>query len=618
MTDSAEAVIKFELKFRLTVEGPGNAERLRVQDELRNEIKKQISKRSGKDQFEYRKFVTNYYKCQQDFLQQHSLVSRSPYNTGKASDLQLEDLRTWTAMFREYLLLHTTLLQCLNSLDTFLKSHDFSPITQRGLLQELRSEEAKNQRTTATRNILEMELKRRERWNQFDKKPYDAKGRTEMLRKAYMLDSTDLDSSQGQWQWKKTLGHNMGDTTLWVQLNEQNIVIDKLVRKDQIMNEQHFTGGRDWYGDAMKFDDRVSMEYYLQKKCADARPKSFPTVRKWAQIMEHLMVRIYMQYCPHADLQSVINSYHSPKRRATLDEQQPIPEPALWMIFDRMVDACLIMRQGDLETTDPKWLQIVHRDIKANNVFLDTADPNSFPNYPVPKLGDFGLAFETSANDPFNPRLYNSGGGTKPYRAPEQSSYTNAHGMDFVHAWPLLDYTNVFAVGRMMWHLASGIERPTANYEPDFLDGKDYNSRNQFMVKYYSETLLQLIEGCTKFVPHDRLTLEELKKRLKDDVGKLQPKLRQFIQMARIGRNVEGSETYTLEYLEDEYKMGMCMDPSWTSGDDGAASQLNAELQGGPAGAAVSGRAIAAMVNDAQMADAEMADARLEPTQVPS
>ena len=37
-----------------------------------------------------------------------------------------------------------------------------------------------------------------------------------------------------------------------------------------------------------------------------------------------------------------------------------------------------------------------------------------------PILGDFGLAFKTTPNDPNNPQWYNIGWGTDGFRAPEQ------------------------------------------------------------------------------------------------------------------------------------------------------------------------------------------------------
>lgn len=117
---------------------------------------------------------------------------------------------------------------------------------------------------------------------------------------------------------------------------------------------------------------------------------------------------------PYGDLNGL---YHTYRR-----ENIPIPEPILWMIFQKLVEQCLIMEKGSVlaNTSIPGWRQIVHRDIKPENVFVDVPSTNGFfPAYPTPKMADFGFAFETSPQDPTNPDQW-SRAGTRPYLAPEQ------------------------------------------------------------------------------------------------------------------------------------------------------------------------------------------------------
>ena len=83
-----------------------------------------------------------------------------------------------------------------------------------------------------------------------------------------------------------------------------------------------------------------------------------------------------------------------------------------------------------------EWaFQVVHRDIKPGNsqsrgplfvlsafndlsiVFLGKEDPDNMPYFPVPKLGDFGLAVTTYKGDHLNPRYYRDAG-TPRYYAP--------------------------------------------------------------------------------------------------------------------------------------------------------------------------------------------------------
>ena len=75
--------------------------------------------------------------------------------------------------------------------------------------------------------------------------------------------------------------------------------------------------------------------------------------------------------------------------------------------------------------------ETVHRDLKPGNVFLAEAE-QVFPDYPMPRLGDFGLAIKTWSPNPelagtpgndlnvdgLNPDIYVDGAGTDGFKAP--------------------------------------------------------------------------------------------------------------------------------------------------------------------------------------------------------
>lgn len=44
--------------------------------------------------------------------------------------------------------------------------------------------------------------------------------------------------------------------------------------------------------------------------------------------------------------------------------------------------------------------------VGESKVFLGGENPAGTPNYPVAKMGDFGLVIETSAHNPKNPRQF--------------------------------------------------------------------------------------------------------------------------------------------------------------------------------------------------------------------
>lgn len=104
------------------------------------------------------------------------------------------------------------------------------------------------------------------------------------------------------------------------------------------------------------------------------------------------------------------------------------------------MDAALKMRncsQDNLPvgTAGPKAgdNQLVNLDIKADNVFLGYPEHRSGPqqsswrgtqklDYPVVKLGDFGLCIFTGPQDVDNPYQH-FGAGTAGYKPPEQVHY---------------------------------------------------------------------------------------------------------------------------------------------------------------------------------------------------
>lgn len=78
-------------------------------------------------------------------------------------------------------------------------------------------------------------------------------------------------------------------------------------------------------------------------------------------------------------------------RLSNVRRDQPIPEPALWYFFLCMAQGCDAMAVRP----DRRYAsgdEVIHQDIKTDNIFLDTPDPNNYPHLPVAKFGDFGAA----------------------------------------------------------------------------------------------------------------------------------------------------------------------------------------------------------------------------------
>ncbi|KAI4160209.1 MAG: hypothetical protein LQ342_005921 [Letrouitia transgressa] len=104
------------------------------------------------------------------------------------------------------------------------------------------------------------------------------------------------------------------------------------------------------------------------------------------------------------------------------EEHLLLPEAFIWHVFWSVTNALCYCSYGHNKSdrARPGWDQIVHGDIKPENVFLTVPDDNVSDMYPSIKLGDFGAAY--TLDDAF-PRLqqwrstFNYG--TEDYQAPE-------------------------------------------------------------------------------------------------------------------------------------------------------------------------------------------------------
>ncbi|KAI9818741.1 MAG: hypothetical protein M1826_001329 [Phylliscum demangeonii] len=94
--------------------------------------------------------------------------------------------------------------------------------------------------------------------------------------------------------------------------------------------------------------------------------------------------RIVLEYCDLGTVRDLVSS-HSQSRLC-------FPEHFLWHVYSSLAKALCFCKYGtDDGTTLPNWDEIVHFDIKGENVMLCTAPTGEI--YPVVKLCDFGIAF---------------------------------------------------------------------------------------------------------------------------------------------------------------------------------------------------------------------------------
>ena len=204
---------------------------------------------------------------------------------------------------------------------------------------------------------------------------------------------------------------------------------------------------------------------------------------------------MYIEYCPYGDLAN-LHEHHQ-------DIDKPIPEPLLWHIFESLVNVGLLMEQGGITQAKAGWAQIIHRDLKPSNAFL-SLHPHPVPSgdnwaaYPTIKLGDYGLAVETSPTDTRNPGDF-TGAGTFSYQAPEQ-----IHVQGDNNPPRLMSKTDVFGVGitimtLMSRHQTVGVEDNWSAARGGSRHQSDFPQLPDEAAKDYSAELVNLVYDCVQY-----------------------------------------------------------------------------------------------------------------------
>ena len=359
--------------------------------------------------------------------------------------------------------------------------------------------------------------------------PNDRKTRRDDL----LRDKFDHDAPlfTGSWICTGMLGGGMADAALWIQLNEDETVLSRVVRKDTHLSAGEWTDASRWAGDPKTPAGRVPLEYHCQKKVQESsEARNAVQASKCEVDVKRLQYRLYSHYCPYGDLGGFI------KRNA---RNKPIPEAWIWMVFAALVDCGLIMERGGIEELpDEQWKQVVHRDLKPANTFLDLEDADSWPLYPKPRLGDFGLAFETWEDDELNPLIWNRNVGTRGFKAPEQCRFIGCETREPVHAFQLLAHTNVWGVGMIIWSLVHKFV-PSSGNQPSYLPGGIFEySMHRDLKKAYSAELVSMIADCIKFDPAARPSFAQLRDRIETFIAGeegVYDSLPLYIQSARDG-----------------------------------------------------------------------------------
>lgn len=272
--------------------------------------------------------------------------------------------------------------------------------------------------------------------------------------------------------------------------------------------------------------------------------------------LSNLKTHADMSFCPHGSLQSLVDE--------AMDKETPLypaynlPEPALWSILNGLVNACLLLQYGSIEDGEakPDWEPIVHRDLKLDNVLLDSpSSKTEFPFYPTARIVDFGLAIMTNEDDPNNPIAYNDRQGAEYWRAPEQHRYVDSKTLRAIDADKLGEKTNVWGIGAIMIRL---MNLDVDLYGPSFHYREPAQPELKDQMKRFSE-LDDIVEWCARFAPKDRPSLRELKEMI---LQYTEPDTENDRARGMRTRSYDGGEELEeglfLNYRDDEeYKIGM-------------------------------------------------------------
>ncbi|KAM3416438.1 hypothetical protein BST61_g8033 [Cercospora zeina] len=320
---------------------------------------------------------------------------------------------------------------------------------------------------------------------------------------------------------------------LWVAFDQAGKLVDRYVLKREELSPQRWNEPNVWKNrDNGRF---VPKEYYLQNACWERDHDSFVLIRACTWAPHTIDFKI--AYCPFGDLMDLRNQF----------DDQPVPEPILWYVFEKLAEACVGMEDV---AGDPDWLQVVHRDIKPENVFLDLPDPDYFPAYPEPKMADFGFAFETHPADNGNPYDWRNAG-TPPFLAPEQN--IDIDGQDG-QRHKMLSHTNVWAIGLVMLEFVNAT--PLGDQKQYIRGVPSYYQTDGRARAKYSRELLRRIEKCIDYWPHRRPAAKDLHAQIMADRQKVGDGIGTYCENAAKGEQVHGG-THEWKRDREYYKLKM-------------------------------------------------------------
>lgn len=238
----------------------------------------------------------------------------------------------------------------------------------------------------------------------------------------FMLKRLHFDADPAEddeWGPVRILGAgSYGHAGHWQKRDPRNVPIDELALKESVLenNKPPRTAAEI----PSKYNKpRVLKEATIQNDLNWKEERAAPHLRRYKFISDHRAAeagryRSFLEFCPHNSLDHLRCLYRA--------WDHYLPEVFVWHVFHYLAISCEAFRQPpppdalavdedefeDYEADAEAGLFCLHLDMKPQNVLLgyEPDDPSQHPDFPEPKMADYGMSEYSGPGDLRNPTSF--------------------------------------------------------------------------------------------------------------------------------------------------------------------------------------------------------------------